>query len=186
MDNIVYANVFKKGCSTHMWYSSRLKQIVVIKFPSRKHYISPKQAGTYLENSRKDARKMLCSEKAEGIYILNILIGEQLTKSCYKLVKPGENENMNMIFNPKITDTDEIFGTITRALATKFRAWAESIKKSCNRKRLVYHETSNGKIRKVKKIKPYGPVKRQIADLERAADILEVVHYRVKGKALKE
>jgi len=165
MNDLVYNTVYKKGCFTHMWYSSRLKQVVVIKLPSRKHYIAPKQAGTYLKNSRKDVLDMLYSEKAEGVYILNILIGNQLTKSCYKLVKPGEDEHMNMIFNPKITDTDEIFSTITQALATKFRSWAESIKKSCNRPKMVYHETSKGRIRTEKRIKPYGHVKRQIADL---------------------
>jgi len=120
---------------------------------------------------------MLYSEKAKGAYILNILIDKQFTKSCYKLVKPRENEYMNMIFNPKVTDTDEILSTITQALVTKFRSWAESFKKGCNRPKMVYHETSKGRIRIEKIIEPYGHVIKLISDLERAADILEVVHY---------
>lgn len=164
-------------------YSQKLNQIVIVKFPSREHYISPGLASKYLEASRKTAEKTLRLPRNHDIYVLNILISDRLTKSCSSLVTSGNHENMNMLFNPKRTMDMEILCTISKALAKKFRNWSNQIKKKCNEPIPKYHSTSKGMIRVDKRIEPYGPLREKIADIDRAADILEVASIKsVRGR----
>ena len=180
-----FHNSFKKSCSTYIMYSQKLNQVIIVKFPNREHYISPRLATKYLEASRENARKTLRLPHNHNIYILNILISDRLTKSCSSLVTSGNHENMNMLFNPRRTKNIEILRTIFGALAKKFRTWCSQIKKSCNKPISKYHSTSKGIIRKDKIIEPYGPVKEKIANLDRAADILEVASTK-SGKGRKK
>lgn len=136
-------------------------------------------AHKYIEASRLKLQKQFPNDTYRSCYILNILISDRLTKSCFDLITPGKLENMDMLFNPKKTSNKEIVSTILQALATKFRSWSDQLKKSCNKPHYEYKNTSKGTVRIDKRIEPYGPIREKIENIDRAADILETLTYRV-------
>lgn len=147
-------------------YSLKLNQIIAVKFPNREHYITKGIARQYLQSTRKTIFSELDSSICENAYVLNVLISSRLTKSCFELITSGNQNNMDMLFNPKKTKEKEILCIIYQALATKCKTWSNSIKQGC----------------KNKKVNPFRKVKDKIQDIDRAADIFEVESIRLKGR----
>lgn len=186
VNDLIYEPYFKKGCATHILISNKLNQATVIKIPSREHYITKSLAHKYLEASRLLLQQKLGLKKYQQVYILNVLISDKISKSCYELVKPPALENMDMIFNSKKLTKEEILAAICKALSTKFSLWAQSIKKTATKPKKEIQQTRYGIKEVVRRIKPYGPVLEQIRDIEQAADRLKSKQLEFSKKKAKK
>ena len=165
--------IHKKDCLTCVMYSQILNQIVIIKFPNRKHYISKKIARDYLQSNRKIIENKFGKSICREVYILNILISDRLTNNSFDLISSNSNKNMDMIFNPKKTNNEKIIGTILKALATKCKKWYDKFKTSCKKPHSKFVDTPQGSLHIDKTIRPYGVVLKKIKALENASNILE-------------
>jgi hypothetical protein len=165
-----YFPVAKKSCMTHILYSSRLNQIIAIKFPNREHYIPKNIAFSYLQSTRKTILAELGKSVCRDAYVLNILISNRLTKSRFDLITTDDKKkNMDMLFNPKKTKDKEILKAIFQALATKGRRWLKRIKERCEDKKII----------------PFSEVRRKIKDIERAIDIFHLESVRLRNSSEK-
>ena len=141
----------KKSCLLYIMYSRILNQVIALKFPNRRHYISGGMARQYLQSTRRTSEDTLGKSTIRDTYVLNILISDRLTEQCTRdIVKKSTDKNLDMAFNPKRTSEEEILRVILGALATKFRSWRNELYDGC----------------KKKKVKPYGHVKDKIDALD--------------------
>jgi len=164
-----FYDICKKSCMTYIMYSHNLNQIIAIKIPNRSHYISKELARIYLQSTRKSIEKILGESICKKSYVLNVLISNNLTKSCFELVAIDQDKkNLDMLFNiKKPSDEEKILSTIFKALSTKCQSWVLQIKNGC----------------KNLNVEPFKDVKKKIQDIERAVDIF---HYEsLKSKRYK-
>lgn len=163
-----FSSVHKKSCMTYLMYSAKLNQIVAIKIPNREFYITKGLALKYLQFTRKTLFKEYGQSICKKAYVLNILISDKLTKSCYELIAIDvDKKNFDMLFIPKKPSDEEIIlGAIFEALSTKCQSWITHIKTGC----------------KNKNIAPFNDVRNKIKDIEKAADIFHQEFLRSKGK----
>lgn len=146
--------IHKSGCMLYIMISMNLKQIVAIKFSSRKHYITKALAVKYLQSTHKTIDSVAIPKLRKEAYVLNILVGDHISPSCSELVNV-KLKNMDMVYNSKRVDDVKIIQSICNALYHKTESWAEKIKKSCNDKG----------------IRPYGPQKLTINRLNIAMNV---------------
>ncbi len=155
----------KSGCMLYIIVSMNLKQIVAIKISNRKHYITKALASRYLQNTRKTIDGAITDKLRKDAYILNILMGDQISPSCYDLVKVTHGlKNLDMVYNLKKIDDAKIIQGICNSLYHKTETWIEKIKKSCSDKG----------------IRPYGKQKMTIKRLDAAMDVFWKYRMRVK------
>lgn len=157
-----------------IFFSKNFNQILCIKYAARKHYISEGLAWRYLERSRNEMRRVCGQNLYSTAYILNILIGDNLTKSCFNLSsinKKGNYRNIDMVFCTKFIFEDKIASIITRALSQKFEMWSRSIKSSLHSKNMK---------------EPFGVVKDKLEDLNLLAETLKWSSYQKESQARKK
>ena len=147
--DFTFGNYHKSGCMTYYGFSYNLNQIIFLKYPLRKDYISPATARKYLQGSQKIledvfGKKILESNKP---FFLNIIISEKLTKSCIDMkgLSPVQRK-MDMLFNPRFIKDEEIVCVICRALYKKINLWRESIERTFKKKGLKPYKEHNKKI----------------------------------------
>lgn len=174
---------FKLNCSTLLCDSQNLNQIVAVKFPNRRHYISTKLARDYLKSTRRLIEYKFSPAFLKEAFILNVLISDKLTKSSFKLISP-EGRNMDMLFNPKRTNNDIILGTILKSLYTKCENWENKVKSNCKKPIIEYKDSQYGSIETKTYIKPYGEVAKKIKDLEKASNYLEITYKNFLNKGM--
>ena len=172
--------IHKKDCLTCFMYSKTLNQIVIIKFPNRKHYISKKIAQGYLQSNRKIIENKLGKSLCRDVYILNILISNRLTNNTFELIS-SNNKNMDMVFKPnKKTTNEKILSAILKALTTKCKSWHDKIKTRCKQPHSKFVNTLQGSYQVDKTIRPYGAVLEKIKVLENASNFLEFSYKKLE------
>ncbi len=167
--------IHKKSCLTLLCHSQDLNQIVAVKFPNRSHYISIKLARDYLQATRRLIDYKFSPSVLKDAYVLNVLISDKLTKSCFELISTSDN-NMDMVFNPnrRKTNYDIILGTILKSIYSKSVKWIDKIKKSFRKPVIKNVKSYHGSKEFKDYIEPYGPVKKKIKVLEKASNYLEI------------
>lgn len=156
-DDFYFDDFHKSGCWTMFCCSPRLNQVIVIKFPSRVHYITKKLARQYLQNTRKLVEEKVGTAFFKKAYVLNVLISSQISQPCCLELADikYDQRNLDMVFNPREVSEIKIVQAICKALATKTGSWHDKIRQTCVDK----------------KIKPYGNRQLKIKYLNHASQV---------------
>jgi len=153
-----------------IFFSKILNQIICIKYSKRKHYIHPNLAHKYMERSRRDMQRKLGLDFYRRAYILNVFIADNLTSSCFKMVKKPELQNMDMIFCTKHLVEERIVSTVLKALSNKLTRWHNGIVTS---------------VRNSNVDSPYGIVKEQLNQIDLANELMQWSSYHMDKKGYR-
>ena len=153
--------ISRRGSMLYVIILPNIRQIIALKVTSREHCITRSLAFKYLQSTRRTLDDIISPKLRKEAYVLNILVGDAISKSCYELLskehrqKQNIDKNMDMVFSSKRKDDSEIIQSICKWLYLKTQHWKDKIEYKCKRQA----------------VPPYGQTKMTLKRLEKAIDV---------------